>query len=272
MRPSSQKQPSSSIRGAVAGEVRVRPEAREVVGDVPLVVVVQRPEHPRPRPAQHQVAAAALRYRVAQVVNNCGVNSRERHRCRSGLECRQPGQRRDHDAARLRLPPRVDDRAAAAADVLPVPDPRLGVDRLAHRAQQPQRAEVVCRGVLGAGLDEGPDQGRGRVVLGHAVALDDLPVAVGRRVHRVALVQHAGDAVVERAVDDVRVPGHPADVGRAPVRVAVLDVEDPAVGDGRVRQVAAGGVHHSLRLGGRARRVQREQHVLGLDLLRLAVG
>src|SRR5690606_40887084 len=50
--------------------------------------------------------------------------------CAARLRRRDAGQRRDHDPARLRLPPRVDDRCASAADVLLVPDPRLGVDRL----------------------------------------------------------------------------------------------------------------------------------------------
>ncbi len=33
----------------------------------------------------------------------------------------------------------------------------------------------------------------------------------------------------ERTVDEVRVAGHPADVGGAPVGVVVLEVEDPLV-------------------------------------------
>ncbi len=52
-------------------------------------------------------------------------------------------ERADHDAAGLGLPPGVDDRAAFSADVLVVPHPRLGVDRLAHRAEQSKRREVV---------------------------------------------------------------------------------------------------------------------------------
>ena len=86
-----------------------------------------------------------------------------------------PGQGRDHDHPRLGLPPRVDDRAALAADVLVVPDPRLGVDRLADRPEQPQLREVVLRRVLRAPLHVRPDRGRGRVEDGDAVALGDRP-------------------------------------------------------------------------------------------------
>ncbi len=125
----------------------------------------------------------------------------------------------------------------------------------------------MCLGVLAAGLDEGADQGRRRVVLRDLVALDDLPVPCRCRVHRITLVEHAGRAVVERAVDDVAVAGHPADVGRAPPDVAVLDVEHPAVRGGCVGEVAARGVNGRLRLGGGTGRVQAEQRVLRLDRL-----
>ena len=65
-----------------------------------------------------------------------------------GLSVGHAGERADHDRAGLGLPPGVDDRAALAADVLPVPNPRLGVDRLADRAEQPQRRQVVAGRVL----------------------------------------------------------------------------------------------------------------------------
>ena len=60
----------------------------------------------------------------------------------------EAGQRRDHDRAGLRLPPRIDDRAALAADLLVVPHPRLGIDRFADRSEEPQRREIVRLGQL----------------------------------------------------------------------------------------------------------------------------
>ena len=51
---------------------------------------------------------------------------------------RDPWQRRDHVAAGFGLPPRVDDRAALAADVLVVPHPGFRIDRLADGAEQAQ--------------------------------------------------------------------------------------------------------------------------------------
>ena len=45
--------------------------------------------------------------------------------------------------AGFRLPPGIDDGAALVADVFVIPDPRLGIDRLADGADQAQ-ATTVC--------------------------------------------------------------------------------------------------------------------------------
>ena len=147
-------------------------------------------------------------------------------RAAARLGRRDARQRRDHDGARLGLPPGVDDRAAPAADDLLVPHPRLGVDRLAHGAEQAQRRQVVLLRELVAPAHEGADRRRRRVEDRHLVPLDQRPEAillgeVGR-----ALVHHAGRAVRQRTVDDVAVPGDPADVGRAPVDVVLVQIED----------------------------------------------
>ena len=65
-------------------------------------------------------------------------------------------------------------------------------------------------------------------------------------------------------------PGDPADVGRAPEDVGRLVVEHPLHGEHRPQQVAAGGVLHALGLAGRARGVEDEQRMLGVDPGRLA--
>ncbi len=124
--------------------------------------------------------------------------------------------------------------------------------------------------VLLAHLDERADQGRRRVVGAHAVALDDLPVPVPVGVRGVSLVENARRAVRQRPVDDVRVARHPADVRRAPPHRVVVDVEDPLVGDGRVQQIAPRRVERALGLGGRSRRMEEEERVLGAHRLRLA--
>ena len=173
--------------GAVAGEVDVR-ILRPVRLPVALVVVVDPAQHRRPGAPQHEVAPTARADLVALLVEDRGVHARERPGRRAGLERRHSRQRRDHDHPRLGLPPRVDDRRAVAADVLAVPDPRLRVDRLADRAEQPQRGEVVLLRVLRAPLHVRPDRRRRRVEDVHLVALDDRPPAVLVREVRDALV------------------------------------------------------------------------------------
>ena len=175
-----------------------------------------------------------------------------------------PGQRRDHDRARLRLPPRVDDRASVAADVLAIPHPRFRIDRLAHRSEQTQLREVVLLGVLRAPLHEGANRGRRRVEDRDAVLLAQLPEAILRRPVRRALVHQARRAVRERAVHDVRVSRHPAHVGGAPVDVVLLEIENRLRRERALREIAAGGMHDALRLSRRARGVQREENVFGI--------
>jgi hypothetical protein len=92
--------------------------------------------------------------------------------------------------AGLGLPPGVDDRAAVAADRPPVPHPGLGVDRLADRAEQAQRRQIVARRVLVAPPHEGANRGRRGVEDRHAPARDHVPEAPGRRLVGRALVQH----------------------------------------------------------------------------------
>ena len=56
-----------------------------------------------------------------------------------------------------------------------------------------------------------------RVVVGHAVAFDDLEMATVVRGVRGTLVNHLGHAVDQRTVDFVGVRGNPGEVGGAPV-------------------------------------------------------
>ena len=76
---------------------------------------------------------------------------------------------------------------------------------------------------------EGAD-GRGRGVEDvDLVPVDDAPEAVRLREVGRAFVHQAGRAVLQRAINDVAVAGHPADIGRAPVDVLILQIEDHLV-------------------------------------------
>ncbi len=180
------------------------------------------------------------------------------------------GKRRDQVAAGLGLPPGVDDRAAPVADGVVVPHPRLGVDRLADRAEDAQRFQIVFLRKVSPRLDKRANGSGSSVEHRHLVVLDHFPEAPRVRPHRHAFEHHFGRADRERAVGAVAVPGHPADVRGAPEHVRGLVVEDPLHGDDRHQQVAAGRVLHALRLAGRARCIQDEERVFGVHPGRLA--
>ena len=127
------------LAGGVTDDVGRVAEPPVVGLPVPVVLLVQRPQHPGPRPPQHQQPLGAVLDLVSVLVDHRGVDPRQRLGRRAGLGLGDPGQRADQDVPGLRLPPRVDDRAAFAADHLVVPEPCLRVDRLADGAQQAQR-------------------------------------------------------------------------------------------------------------------------------------
>src|SRR5215212_8443652 len=102
--------------------------------------------------------------------------------------------------------------------------------------------------------------------------LDDGPEAGEVGKVRRTLVHHAGRAVAHRPVDDVTVPGDPADVGGAPVDVVVAQVEDVFGSDARLDEVAGGRVDDALGFAGRAGGVEDEEQVLAVHRLGGTVG
>jgi hypothetical protein len=77
----------------------------------------------------------------------------------------------------LRLPPGVDNRAAAVADDPVIPFPGFRVDRLADRAEQPQRFSRGLSDGLLAEPHQRADGGRRGIEDVDAVLVDDLPEA-----------------------------------------------------------------------------------------------
>ena len=149
--------------------------------------------------------------------------------------------------------------------MLAVPDPGFRVDRLTHRPQESQRRQVVLLRVLGAPLHVRADRRRGGVEDVDLVALDDRPPPVLVGVVRHPLVEDAGRPVAERAVDDVAVTGHPADVGCAPVDRLGLDVEDVVMRRRDADEVAGRRVGDSLRLRSRPARVEQIEEVFRVE-------
>lgn len=59
--------------------------------------------------------------------------------------------------------------------------------------------------------------------------------------------------------------GNPANISAAEVPVSIVDVEDILASRSSTKEVATGGVHHTLGLASRARRVEEEKGVLRVD-------
>ncbi len=106
MRPMNQIVAVLVAIAAVAGQ-ELAGELRPVRLLVAFVVAPDAAHHRRPRPREHDVTAAAERNRVRPPRRRCRPDAGERLRRRTRLERRDAGQRRDHDPAGFRLPPRV---------------------------------------------------------------------------------------------------------------------------------------------------------------------
>ena len=133
-----------------------------------------------------------------------------------------------------------------------IPQPGCGIDGLAHRAQQAQGREIVGVGNLVALADERTNGRRRSIKSVHTIFFDDAPKSSLTRPIGRALVHQGGRAGRQRAIDNVRMSCHPADIGRAPVNVFVFDIEDPVHGGEHLRHISAAGVHHALGLAGGA--------------------
>src|SRR5207253_11394459 len=120
---------------AVTSEIDVLPLAPVDLA-IAFVVAPDRAEHAGPRFRDGEIAAADF-HLVPFAVEEHRFNAWKRNGRRSGFRGGHAGQRRDHDAAGLRLPPRVDDGTAPAADVLLIPHPCLRIDWLSNRAEEP---------------------------------------------------------------------------------------------------------------------------------------
>ena len=98
---------------------------------------------------------------------------------------------------------------------------------------------------------------RDRLVLG-----DHAPERAGiGRADRLALVHDRGRAMNQRAVDDVAVADHPADVGAAPPHLAGLDAVEVEHRPFQRDQMAAIVAHHALRHAGGAGGVENVERI-----------
>ena len=116
-------------------------------------------------------------YLAANGIKNRWLNAEERHGggSRLGLDCTREW--RDNDGTRLSLPERIDNGTLPLADMVVIPVPRFGIDRLADGAKHAERAEVMPLHVMLAKAAEETDGSWCGVELRQLVLLNGLPVA-----------------------------------------------------------------------------------------------
>ena len=251
----------------VAGFV-VAGEAVEIGRLVALRGVPQGGEGARgQRRLDHQRADFTRRCPVAVGVQHLHVVTRHRPRRRA----RHDGQLLYAQAvgtdrpAGLGLPPVVDHRHL---QFFQCPLQGVGIAAFTGQEQRPQPGVIVFFQVaaLGVFLPDGAKRGGRREQHLHIVLFDYPPEGAGvRRAHRLALVQHGGVTVEQRAVADIGVPHHPAHIRGRPVHLAGVHVVHVLHAPLQADDAAAGVAHHPLGLAGGAGGIENIQRVVGVD-------
>ena len=232
--------------GAIPGEVGALHLAPVLLA-IALHIAPNASEHGGPWLADDEFASLTMRNLLAVIIDNGGIDSEERERSGTRLARGGTWKRCDHVSTRLGLPPGVHDGATFATHVLVEPHPCLGIDRFPNGSEQPERGEVVLLEVMIAPLHKSAD-GRGCGVKdGDAVIRDELPESIRLGPVGSTLVHEAGRSVGKGSVDKVAMAGDPSDVGRAPVDIILLEIED-ILGRGiGADHITAGGMQDTLR-------------------------
>jgi hypothetical protein len=136
-------------------------------------------------------------------VENDGLNTEEGHSGRSWFGLNGTREWCYHDRPGLGLPPGVNDGTLLLPDVFVVPVPSLGVDGFTNTTQHSDGTEIVGLDVVFTETTKETDGGGSSVEVGNLVFLNGLPVAGWSRVNRGRLEDGSGDAIEERAVNDV---------------------------------------------------------------------
>src|SRR5271155_602811 len=135
--PGQPVEPVLVAAGAITG--KIQPGKMGEIGlDETPVIAKDRAHDPRPSVGDAEISFAGTVDDLAVVVDDDRLDAKERPRRRARLQRRRARDRGYQDAAGFGLPPGIDDRAALLADMIVVPQPRLGVDRFPDAAKDPQ--------------------------------------------------------------------------------------------------------------------------------------
>lgn len=136
-------------------------------------------------------------------IENNRLNAEEGHGSGSWLGFNGTREWGQNDGSGLGLPESVNDGTLPLADVVVVPVPSFGVDRLANSTQHSESAEVVGLGMVLAETTEETDSGGSGVEMGNTVLLDGLPVTGRGRVDGGGFEDGGSDSIEKGSVDDV---------------------------------------------------------------------
>src|SRR5580693_7799226 len=100
---------------------------------------------------------------------------------------------------------------------------------------------------------------------------DQFPETIQLRPIRSSLIHKGGRSIAEGPVNDIAVPCHPANIGRAPIKIILMQIEYVLRSDRNTKQVATGCVQDPFWLTGRSARVKNEQRIFGVERFRLTL-
>lgn len=136
-------------------------------------------------------------------IKNDGINAQEGYSRRTRFSLDRTREWGDDNAPCLGLPERIDDGTLTPSDNLVVPVPCLGVNRLADRTDDAQRAQVVLLYVLRAETTQEADRRGRRIELRQLVFVDCLPVPRRRGVDGSRLEDRGGGTVCQWPINDI---------------------------------------------------------------------
>ena len=157
------------------------------------------------------------------VIPNDGINAQHRGTSASGFHRIERGFRAAEKAARFGLPPRVHDDRFAFANRLVIPAPDFRFDRFANGSHVLEVIVIFFR-LVAAGFAQHADRSRRSVKNINVEPFSDAPRASGIGELRHTFIENACGGESEWAIDDVGMPGDPANVGHTPVNVVEVNV------------------------------------------------
>src|SRR5438270_741979 len=106
-----------------------------------------------------------------------------------------------------------------------------------------------------------------RIENAHFILLDNAPDTIWLRIGRGSLKHHTGHTGHQWTIDDIAMPGDPANISRTPIDIIGLDIEDKLRSRIDPNTVTAMNMHHAFRFPGTAASIENIEDIFGVHLL-----